>query len=256
MGLSSLIYGAPGTGKSSLIMTAPGPRLHIDTEGGGEWLAGKVIPWTDLGAIPSGIDANTTVTAPVVGPNAMATFQALFQWLVSGKHPFDSIGLDSISEMQNRVVEKQTPVGGGDPDWIAVQRIVKTMIRELHDLKFHPTKPISAILFVAGMQTNITEKKIVSILPALSGQLAAKIPHAVDVCGFTTLVPNKEKPNGLSQHFQIMPLDDILTAKDRTSPPGRAGLSTYYGHTLVEPNISEMLQVLEQAKQHNLTQGS
>jgi len=247
MGLSIALHGGPGMGKTTLAATAPGPRLHIDTEGGNEWLAGKVTPWTDLGKLPEGIDEATTVTVNVSGDHAIEIFQAIYQWLMSGKHPFNSVILDSLSEMQQRIIDKQTPIGAGDPDWVSVVRIMSKMIRDLKDLKNHPVKPLQAIIFICGTDQKMSDKRVIAIQPALTGQLATKLPHFVDVCGYTTLVWDTENQSHV-QYLQILPMDDVLKVKDRTSPPGRVGLSSTYGPTIVNPNIITMLQVVNQAQ--------
>lgn len=243
MGLSIALHGGPGTGKTTLASTAPGPRLHIDTEGGAEWLAGHVIEWTDLGNLPTAINPETTVTVAVAGDTAMATFQTVYQWLMSGKHPFKSVILDSLTEMQKRLIDKLSPIGGGDPDWTTLLRLTERMVRELKDLKNHPTAPLEAVVFVTGTQQKTTDKVQGPLHPSMTGKMAENLPHFVDVCGHTTLVVNDDQT--ITTYLQILPGNNIV-AKDRTSPPGRAGLSTYYGHTIVNPNIAELLAVLNQ----------
>lgn len=253
MGLSIIIHGGPGMGKSALAATAPGPRLQIDTEGGNEWLAGKVIMWTDLSSLPEGIDENTTVSVTVSGDKAMETFQTVYQWLMVGRHPFKSVIMDSLSEMQSRIKDKVTPVGGGDPDWTIIQPVTEKMIRDLKDLKTHTSNPLTCIVFVSGSKVEKNKDAVLSIQPALAGQLGTKVAHFVDVCGYTTLVKDPENPlaiNGYVQYLQIMPDEaEILKVKDRTSPPGRAGISTMLGPVIAKPSIPVMLEALEQAKQ-------
>lgn len=245
MGLALLVHGGPGTGKSTLASSAPGPRLLMDTEAGGEYIAGKVITWTDLGKIPAGLDADTTVIVNIVGDQSLAIFQSLYQWLVSGKHPFKSVIVDSVTALQKRVIDKLTPIGGGDPDWMTIARVFERMIRELKDLKIHPVNPVEAVIFICETEQKITDKVQGPYQPALVGKMGHSIAHIPDVCGFTTLVVDKD--GNVSQNLQIVPFNNVI-AKDRTSPPGRVGLSSTFGHTLVNPNIPAMLQVLNQTQ--------
>lgn len=242
MGLSILLHGGPGTGKSTLSATAPGPRLLIDTEGGGEWTSGKVITWTELGTLPAGIDADTTV---VVSVTNISTFQTLYQWLMSGKHPFNSVILDSVSEMQKRVIDSMAAIGT-DPDWTVLLRTMEKMIRDLKDLKIHPVKPVEAVVFICGTQSKMTDKVAGPWTPMLTGNLANTISHYVDVCGFATLSFNPED-HTITQQLQIIPFNNI-TAKDRTSQQGKAGLSATFGPILVNPNISNLVQVANQSQ--------
>src|SRR4051812_37348502 len=103
MGLSLLVHGLPGKGKSTLANTAPGPRLVLDVEGGSNWLPGKKVYWTDVNQPPPmDIDADTTVILNIPNPN---TLLMAYQWLSTREHKFQSVILDSLSEMQKRFVD-------------------------------------------------------------------------------------------------------------------------------------------------------
>lgn len=245
MGLALLVHGGPGTGKSTLANTAPGPRLWLDTEAAGEYLTGKVITWNDLGTLPDGIDENTTVIVNVIGDQSMAIFQSVYQWLVTGKHPFRSVIVDSLTALQKRVVDKQSPVGGGDPDYVTIARVFDRMVRELKDMKVHQTNPLDAVVFICETEQKINDKIVGPFQPGLIGKAGASVAHIPDVCGFTQLHFDEEgKPY---QTLIIMPFSNV-TAKDRTSPPGVNGLSAVYGHTITNPNLPEMIQVVNNSK--------
>lgn len=234
MGLSVLIHGGPGTGKSTLSESAPGPRIVLDSEGGGEWRDGKVITWSNMASLPDGIDAGSTVLVPII---TAATLDKVFQWLHSGKHPFRSAIMDSLSEVQKRVADSVPPNSKGETDWITIQRVMGKIIRDFKDLKVNPIRPLDCVVFITGTQENKAGIQV----PSLSGKLAEESPHYVDLTGYTTLAWDEEIKD-MTQWLQIVPMGAVM-AKDRTKV-----LSRTFGPSIKNPNLVDLINTANQAK--------
>jgi hypothetical protein len=101
-------------------------------------------------------------------------------WLMSGQHPFSSVILDSVSEMQQRCVDNMV---GTNPmkqqDWGQLLRIVSDTIRKFRDLITHPTHPLWAVVFIA-----MTGERTSKWKPLVQGALRDTLPYYVDVCGY------------------------------------------------------------------------
>lgn len=225
MGLSVLLHGFHGTGKSTLASKTPGPRLVLDAEGGSNWLEGKKVYWTDLSSPPPKVDADTTVIVNVVN---VAALEDAWAWLNRGQHSFNTVILDSLSEMQKRFVDRIAGTAQmQQQQWGELLRTLEKVVRDIKDLKIHPVTPVEAVVVVCGSQ----KKEGEPVGPQLQGALANSIPFYFDLVGFCTLAQDGET---LSQHVLIMPLNDIV-AKDRP------GFSRTLGPVLVNPDITNLL---------------
>jgi AAA domain len=176
--LSILIHGHSKSGKSSLAVTCPAPRLYLDVESASRFLAIKPVRW-DPSTQPPPTPDGTWDTA-VVATRDWATVQRAHQWLASGKHPFKSLIIDSISELQQRYIEGQ--VGRNQPTrdvWGSTYREVTGLVRDLRDLTMHPTLPLQAIVLTA-----MTRQIDGIYRPWCQGQLQTVLPYLLDVTGY------------------------------------------------------------------------
>lgn len=187
--LSMLIHAFSKMGKSTLGASAPYPLLIIDAEGGTKflanspWLTGRLgrplnlVKWNPLEAPPTlaeGVDgAVVTITSweDVVRTNA---------WLQSHQHPFKSIVVDSITEVQRRL--KKNLKGTEQmqiQDWGSLLTHMDTVIRELRDLGDNTYSPVEVVVFIAE-----TRQQSGKWVPYMQGQIAVSLPYAVDICGY------------------------------------------------------------------------
>ena len=228
-GITVLLHGFAGGGKSTLAGTAPGPRLILDAEGGSDWLAGEKVYWTDVNQAPPAVtDPNTSVIVNVTNTKVL---EKVNSWLQSGKHPFNSVVIDSLTEVQKRFIDS---IAGTDQmqqqQWGTLLRVLEKFVRDIKDLKVHDIRPLQAVVVITGSQNKEGEP----VGPQLQGSLAASIPFFFDVVGFAQLVINEEQE--IVQHVQILPFGGVI-AKDRTGI-----LSRTFGHTLVNPTITGLIQ--------------
>jgi len=179
--LTLLVHGAPKSGKSTLAASAPGPRLFLDIEQGAKFLNIKPIVWDPATQSPPEPDG-TWDTAIVSVRDYDAVLRS-YQWLQSGKHPFKSVIIDSISELQAKVLEN---VAGRQQiqtqQWGEILRHMAGMMRDLRDLTAHPTNPLTCIVLTC-MSREIDGR----MTPYLQGQAAVIAPYITDLTGYLAI---------------------------------------------------------------------
>lgn len=211
--LTMVIHGESGVGKSWLAATAPSPRLILDVEGGVKFVpqAADAVEWDTKGEPPK---ADTVI----VHVRDLNTASQAFAWLNQGKHAFNSVIIDSLSEMQKRAVDS---IAGAaqmkTQDWGTLLRKMEGMVRAYRDLTMHPTAPLSCVVFVCGTKV---ENETGKLRPNLQGQMGTTLPYYVDVVAQLALAAGDE-PGVYVRRATFQPLGDVV-AKDRT---GRLGTS-------------------------------
>jgi hypothetical protein len=95
-----LVHGDPGVGKTTLAATLPKPLLFLDAEGGVYELEDEVVTWHDL-----------SKPAPDCGIVAIditdwRSYRAAMAIITKGDHPFESVAIDTISEIQRQLKDK------------------------------------------------------------------------------------------------------------------------------------------------------
>ena len=178
--LSIIIHGPSKAGKSTLAATAPGPRVLLDAEHGHKFLPLNITYWDPAISAPPEVDG-TWNTAVVVVRDYETVLQ-VYRYLQSGDHPFKSLIMDSISEIQVKCLEK---LAGRDQvkmqQWGELLRHMTGLMRDIRDLTMHPTNPLSAVVITA-----MTTHKDGMWRPYLQGQSATSAPYYFDICGYIT----------------------------------------------------------------------
>lgn len=229
--LTLMIHGDAGHGKSWLADTAPGPRLLLDAEGRADYTPSRKVEWEPRHAPPAGLEPGDTA---VVDVQDFDTVRLAYQWLASGQHPFKSVIIDSITELQQRVMDSVTGSATIQPElqhWGNVLREMETLIRQMRDLRKHKTNPLWAIVVTAGSKERNAKQRAL-----LSGQLADRVAYHFDVVGYLTRQLGSDGAE--ERRLYIKPFGPI-EAKDNTHL-----LSQHYGASIVEPNVTSMLEVL------------
>jgi hypothetical protein len=198
----------------------------LDAESGSDYLEGETVSWNP-----------TTERPPEVGTWVYCVVNVLdyesvvraYDWLASGEHPFRSVVLDSVSEIQQRCVDS---IAGTDQmktaNWGELLRTVAGQIRKFRDLKSHPTNPLWAIVMVA-----MTDKVDGKQLPLVQGKLRSFLPYYVDACGW--LYTEIDDFGVMHRNLLIGP-DPLYEAKERMG--GRLP------RIIVDPNITQMIRDL------------
>lgn len=234
--LTMLVHGPPGQGKSWLFATAPGPRLFLDGEGRAEHLPGHVIWWNPEQAPPD-IDANavTTDTTVAVDIRSQRDLTNARAWLDRGDHYFKSVGLDSVTEVQDRVIEEiKGTHADGRQDWGDIFDMLNEYIMGLKNLRRHPTNPLDVIYVVAGSETHEGATQ-----PYVRGQLARKLPYRFDVLGYLTRQVDPSNNN----RFRDLLIDSAGTSIMVKSNIDSITQAWPTGH-VIEPDLGTLLQVI------------
>jgi len=223
--LTLVIHGESGVGKSWLADTAPAPRLLFDVEGGVRFTPSEKVDWDPRNPPP-----DVTDTA-VVTTTDLDVIRRAYQWLAQGQHPFKSVIIDSLTEVQKRNVDAIAGTSQLAPQhYGTLLREGDSLVRTFRDLTLNPIKPVEVVVFICGSRERGQDRPITR--PALIGQLAEQIGYAVDVMTYLTLDLNGE--GQMERRAQFVPLNGVA-AKDRT---GRLGAS------MPNPTIPDMLEAI------------
>jgi len=245
--LTILIHGETGAGKSWLANSAPGPRLVLDAEGRADYLhdtladpSGKtgqrIVYWNPRDDIPA--ESSDPSVTTVVDVQEFSDVAMPYQWLASGKHPFNSVVIDSLTEVQQRLIDKVAGTSQLQHNgWGEVLRELDAYIRKFRDLRKNKVRPLWAVVIVAGSQEKDGKQR-----PLVQGQIATRAPFHFDVVGY---MGKRFTPEGGKERYLVIDgFDAALVAKDNTHY-----LTDHYGDTIINPSLSAMLAVLNTPEQ-------
>lgn len=229
-----LIHAEPKTGKSTLAGTMPGRKLILDAENGFRFVRGqRIVEWDPSRDAPPEPGDWTTC---VVKVRDFSTVTRSWEWLNSGKHPFDSVAFDSITEIQKRC--KDALLGSDDVvnerQWGQLLVQMERLLRNARDLTMHPTKPLACVMFNA-----LTDDKKGKFRPAIQGGLSTSITGFADVIGYLGVTEESEEDGNVKRVRRLLVAPHPLyEAGDRTGvfEPSRS---------IVEPNVEAMIRTVE-----------
>ena len=120
-----------------------------DVEGGHKFLPIKIKYWDPVSGGAAGVRrlvGHLRGGDHDVRPDAGRSYA----WLQSGRHPFKSVIVDSISELQVKAIEQ---IAGREQmqmqTWGELLRTLTGLMRDLRDLTMHPTNPLQAVVLTA-----------------------------------------------------------------------------------------------------------
>lgn len=181
-----LVHGASKAGKSTIAGTAPYPRLLLDVEHGHKFLDIIPVYWDPKKEPPPVADG--TWDTCVVSVLTYEDMLSAYQYLKLGHHQFKSVIIDSISELQVKLIDQ---LSGTEQmkmqTWGQLLRSMGDMMRGLRDLTMHPVNPLESVIL-----TSMSKEKDGKYRPYLQGQLATQVSYFWDVVGFLRV---EEWPN-------------------------------------------------------------
>lgn len=238
---SFVIHGPAGTGKTWLSQTVPGPRLVLDAEGGVYDVPFvNTIVWDPLTTPDFGdLSPEDTVVASV---ETWDQFLAAVNYVLSDTHPFESVILDSYTEIQkvvkdNLAEERDLDYKFQFDDWGALLNRMEKLTRHLQ----HKTRPNSRkrinLVLVCGTDDESGKAKFL-----LQGALRKHLPYWLDMIGY--LVHERNQETGR--------LDRVLhlTGTAQREAKCRAhAVREHYGESVPAPDLTEIIAVRTKAQE-------
>lgn len=234
--ITLLVHAESKTGKTWLGDTGPVPRLILDAEAGGiRFTPSRKIWWNPMTEQVPEYDG--TWDTCVVRAKSLGVITQVYNWLNSGNHPFKSVTLDSVMEIQ---AAAKAEIRGGNTmfdqqNWGRLFDVLDDTIRKFRDLTEHPTNPVQAVIYIAG-----TKMKDGMLRPLLDGQIILKLPYLLDACGY--LFTQRDEAGNLRRALSI-------------EPGGVAVAGNRFGGRLPgvvwDPDVTQMLNALYGAEETN-----
>ena len=207
-GVSAIIYGESGIGKTHFCGTLPGTTLIIAAEANGI----KTL------ARSANVDNIDVVNLPAPGNNMAETskrYDHFFEELMTGPLDFDNIVLDSATELANQLMITKTDLSknGGAPaqhTYLEVQWAMRRYLRILRDLAVLRNKNV----IVTALESELilaqsAEAANSKTHPALTGKkLSPEAEGLFDIVGHV-----EKTANGV--RYIRLEGNDTFVAKDR-----------------------------------------
>lgn len=185
-GLSVMVHAPAKHGKSSFGDSGPRPTLILDVETAVTWTPSRKIYWNparETCPVPDGSWDSCIVTIH----NYDELYQ-LLRFLQRGQHPFNSVSLDSVTEIQQRIMDELAGTRKMERDhWGQLLRHVNSIIRGYRDLITHPTRPVWTVCYIAGTHF---DQRMGKWRPLVQGQSQEYLPYVPDLLGWLDIAPD------------------------------------------------------------------
>ena len=189
-GVKCLVYGHAGSGKTSLIPTLPSP-IALSAEGGLLSIAGADVPYIEIGS--------------------MADLMEAYTWLTESTeaHPFQSVALDSISEIAEVVLAEELRRNkDGRAAYGELNTKMAALIRAFRDL------PGRHVLMTAKLEKAQDEMGRMLYGPSMPGKsLTQQLPY---FCDFVFPLRVEKDAEGKTQRSIMTDGDGLWLAKSRS----------------------------------------
>lgn len=172
--------------------------------------------------------------------HSLAVLTAVYSWLRSGQHPFVSVLIDSLMEIQKRTIDEIAGVNQlQTQDWGTLLRRLEHLVRSYRDLTMLADNLVSVVVFTVGSAEYDGKYE-----PLLQGALRRTLPYYFDVVGY--LFVTQDEAGNSTRQLLIHPHQNFI-AKD--------GTGKLPGPTIASPNLTSLVEVLR-LSQTNTNEGS
>ncbi len=225
--LSILVHGLAGAGKTTLGATGPKPILILDVEKAARFIKGRKVKWNPLADAPPVADGTWDICT--VSVDSFDKALKAYEYLKSGRHPFKTVVVDSISELQSKAVEK---IKGRQQlqtqDWGKLLSAMSFFCRDLRDLT--DDENIIEAVIITAMSRDYDG----IIKPYLQGQIASQVPYWMDITGYLYVTQAPDPATGEIKDTRNLLIGNHPNYEAKSRVPG---LPTVIG----DPDVSRML---------------
>lgn len=185
--LSMCLHAYAKVGKSTIGGSGVAPSLIIDAEGSTKFLLIRKISWDPWRQPPPVWDGSWD--AAVVSVRKIDDMVKVFDVLMMGQHWFNTVVIDSISEIQRKL---KLSMQGLDAEmeyklWDQLLRQMDYILRGIRDLQDHPTRPVPCTIFISESMSDA--KKGNKLVPNIQGKMGTILPYLFDLIGYMEMVP-------------------------------------------------------------------
>lgn len=214
-----LTYGAPGSGKSNLMSTLPDPLVVLLTEKHGAMTIKRVNPNAKIIFVE---DKKKVVNGKVVvAKTAAQVIYEVLEKLATEDHPYVSVALDSLTDMQQILLSHMKGGKPGAkvslPEWGKLIDETKFLIKKFRDLNMH----VGIICLSDEVQDNNNR---MIYRPQLAGKkLPSSLVQYFNLCCFQRKVRDPDAVGGATYEAVFDAGDEYYTkthpALDPIEPP-------------------------------------
>lgn len=237
--LKMMMHGEPGVGKTTMLATAnlhklTAPILIVNVEGG-------MLSITDVQAI------GLNEPPDVIDLEDFDRLEDIFWYLAKGDHPYKSVGIDSLSELQvvnlegivRKLVGSSSKSGAKrdslddvwQDDYGTSTQQLRRLIRRFRDLPMH-------VFFTCHSSTTFDKDKNETVHPMLTPKLRTSVQGYLDVVSYMFMSTETDDEGAeISVRKLLCRPYGKWVAKDR-SPGERLGL------VIEEPSIPKIMDLL------------
>lgn len=240
---SVFAFGGPATGKSTFLQQSPGPRLVLDTEGGGYDAGTEVVTWEFGGAMPD-VDPGQDITV-IRQIRQSAQMYETMRVLRRADHPFATAGLDSEHEMQDFLVrEMQKPGEPWDPNapmsepaWGRVYNHMFDITKEFRNLSRPDgsSRPLHIVVTCASDEEETP--RVPLTIPAIKKRLR----YWFDIVGYSF----EAEVDGKDVFVMQLTDNDLARAKVRPRSLRSQGIKQ-----LLNPTLNDIIRIAQQGANH------
>jgi hypothetical protein len=225
--LGILVHGPAGAGKTTFAMSGLRPILLMDAERASRFVQLRKIKWNPLVEAPPVYDGTWDVA--VVKTRDWPTAQKTLEWLRGANHPFRTVAVDSISEIQ---IKAQEAINGRGEmktqHWGKLLQNMGSFLRDLRDITDEEDNPLHVLCLISTSKDYDGTFK-----PYLQGSIASQVPYLFDMTAYL-YVNQAADENGVYGDHRFLFTGNHPQYEAKSRVPG-------VEPTIQDPNLSQLM---------------